>query len=130
MENYKQAFIEFMVDVGVLTFGDFTTKSGRKTPYFVNTGKYRTGAQLAQLSKFYADAILQRSRQEGVEEALEFDLLFGPAYKGILLAGSTAMTLSQVANKDVGFCFNRKEVKDHGEGGRLSVKFPRTAIGY
>lgn len=111
MEPYKAKFIEFMVRSNVLVFGDFTAKSGRKTPYFVNTGKYRTGNQLRILAGFYADAI-QRHFGTG------FDVLFGPAYKGIPLAAATAMALAE-RGQDVGFAFNRKEVKDHGEGGNL-----------
>ena len=111
MEAYKREFIEFMVRCEVLTFGDFTTKSGRKTPYFVNTGKYRSGTQIARLGEFYADAI-QGRLSEG------YDVLFGPAYKGIPLAVTTAAALAS-RGKDVGFCFNRKEAKDHGEGGVL-----------
>lgn len=110
MESYKKQFIDFMMEVGVLTFGDFTTKSGRKTPYFVNTGLYRTGSQLSRLGKFYADAV----EASGVE----CDVLFGPAYKGIPLVVTTAMALNERGH-DVAFCFNRKEVKDHGEGGSL-----------
>jgi orotate phosphoribosyltransferase len=110
LPEYKQAFIEFMVRSQVLTFGDFVTKSGRQTPFFINTGRYRTGAQLAQLGGFYADAI----EASGVE----FDFLFGPAYKGIPLVVATAMALS-ARGRDVPFCFNRKEAKDHGEGGVL-----------
>ncbi len=111
MQAYKQAFIEFMVQSQVLTFGDFTTKSGRKTPYFVNTGRYRTGAQLARLGEFYAAAATEGLGQD-------FDLLFGPAYKGIPLVTATAQVLAG-QGRDVPFCFNRKEAKDHGEGGRL-----------
>lgn len=111
MEQYKQDFIEFMVRSSVLTFGDFTTKSGRKTPFFVNTGKYRTGAQMRTLAGFYADAIL-------AHPSLSFSVLFGPAYKGITLAVATAMEFS-TRGRDVAFCFNRKEAKDHGEGGTL-----------
>jgi orotate phosphoribosyltransferase len=111
MESYKREFVEFMVRAGVLTFGDFTAKSGRKTPYFVNTGKYRTGAQLRALARFYANTIER-------EFADRFDVLFGPAYKGIPLATATAMTLAERGH-DAGFCFNRKEAKDHGEGGTL-----------
>jgi orotate phosphoribosyltransferase len=110
LPSYKQAFIEFMVRSQVLTFGDFVTKSGRATPFFINTGRYRTGAQLQQLGSFYADAI----EASGVE----FDFLFGPAYKGIPLVVATAMALS-ARGRDVPFCFNRKEAKDHGEGGIL-----------
>jgi orotate phosphoribosyltransferase len=110
MEGYKQSFIEFMVSAEVLTFGDFTAKSGRKTPYFVNAGKYRTGQQMRQLAGYYADAI--------VGQNLQFDVLFGPAYKGIPLAVAIAMTLAE-RGLDVPFCFDRKEAKDHGEGGKL-----------
>lgn len=110
MESYKQDFIDFMVDVGVLTFGDFTTKSGRKTPYFVNTGLYRQGSQLERLGRYYADTI--------EASQLEFDVLFGPAYKGIPLVVTTSMALN-ARGRDVAFCFNRKEAKDHGEGGSL-----------
>lgn len=111
METYKQEFIEFMVGAGVLTFGDFITKSGRKTPYFVNTGNYRTGSQISALGDYYAAAI-QASGES-------FDLLFGPAYKGIPLAVSAASSLYRNYQIDVPFCFNRKEEKDHGEGGSL-----------
>ena len=110
MEMYKQEFIDFMVEVGVLTFGDFTAKSGRKTPYFVNAGKYRTGSQLDRLGSFYADTI--------EASQLEFDVLFGPAYKGIPLVVTTSMALNK-RGRDVAFCFNRKEAKDHGEGGSI-----------
>jgi orotate phosphoribosyltransferase len=96
----------------VLTFGDFTAKSGRKTPYFVNTGRYRTGAHIARLARFYAQAI---RHQLGTG----FDVLFGPAYKGIPLVVATAMALYEDHGQEVGYCFNRKEEKDHGEGGVL-----------
>ena len=111
MQQYKRDFIDFMMEVGVLTFGDFTTKSGRKTPYFVNTGLYRTGSQLQRLGEFYANAIL-------AELGTDFDVLFGPAYKGIPLVSTTSVALHN-NGKDVAFCFNRKEAKDHGEGGSL-----------
>ena len=101
-----------MVACEVLTFGDFVTKSGRKTPFFVNTGKYRTGEQIAKLGEFYAESIMENTKGE-------FDVLFGPAYKGIPLAVSTAIALDAKYGKNVSFCFNRKEVKDHGEGGNL-----------
>ena len=111
MEQYKRDFIDFMIDCDVLTFGDFVTKSGRPTPYFVQTGKYRTGGQIRRLGEFYADAI-QANFGAG------FDVLFGPAYKGIPLAVETAGALA-ARGQDVGFMFNRKEAKDHGEGGVL-----------
>lgn len=110
MQSYKPSFIEFMLRNGVLQFGDFVTKSGRSTPYFINTGRYRTGTQMRMLARFYADAIETRG--------VEFDFLFGPAYKGIPLVVAIAMELSE-RGRDVPFCFNRKEVKDHGEGGWL-----------
>ena len=112
MESYKKEFIEFMVRSGVLTFGDFTTKSGRKTPYFVNTGNYKTGAQAAKLGEFYAKAIKEHIKEE-------IDVLFGPAYKGIPLAVATSMALATQHDTDVNYCFNRKEEKDHGEGGKM-----------
>ncbi|MDD6205151.1 MAG: orotate phosphoribosyltransferase [Firmicutes bacterium] len=109
--SYKQEFIEFMVRSGVLTFGDFITKSGRRTPYFINTGNYRTGYQAAKLGEFYARCIH--------ESGAEPDLLYGPAYKGIPLAVACASSLYTLYGKDVQYCFNRKEAKDHGEGGLL-----------
>ncbi|MBQ1273956.1 MAG: orotate phosphoribosyltransferase [Cellulosilyticum sp.] len=112
MEQYKKEFIEFMVRSGVLTFGDFTTKSGRKTPYFVNTGNYKTGAQAAKLGEFYAKAIKEHIKED-------IDVLFGPAYKGIPLAVATSMALATQHDTDVNYCFNRKEEKDHGEGGKM-----------
>jgi orotate phosphoribosyltransferase len=111
MDLYQREFIEFMVRAGVLTFGDFTAKSGRKTPYFVNTGKYRTGSHLRYLARAYAVAIENRLKRD-------FDVLFGPAYKGIPLVTATSIELAERGH-DVGFCFNRKEAKDHGEGGTL-----------
>ena len=108
--SYKEAFITFMVRSGVLTFGDFTTKSGRKTPYFVNTGNYKTGAQAAKLGDYYA-ACIQQNLPDGV------DCLFGPAYKGIPLAVAAASSLYRNFDRDLPYCFNRKEAKDHGEGG-------------
>ena len=112
MESYKQQFIEFMIDCNVLKFGDFITKSGRKTPFFVNTGFYRTGAQLRQLGQYYARAINSAF-------GLDFDVLFGPAYKGIPLSVTTAIALSEEFNADIRYCSNRKEVKDHGDKGIL-----------
>lgn len=114
--SYKNDFIRFMADSGVLTFGDFTLKSGRKAPYFINTGNYKTGAQLAKLGGFYADCIK--------ENGIEAECLFGPAYKGIPLASCAAMALAQKYDMDVSFCFDRKEVKDHGEGGLFVGKQP------
>jgi len=109
---YQEEFIHFMVRSGVLTFGDFVTKSGRKTPYFVNTGNYKTGSQAARLGDYYA-ACIQEHLPEGV------DALFGPAYKGIPLVVAAASSLYRVYGRDLPYCFNRKEVKDHGEGGSL-----------
>ncbi len=110
--TYQEAFITFMVRSGVLTFGDFTTKSGRKTPYFINTGNYKTGAQVSQLGEYYA-ACIQENLPQGV------DCLFGPAYKGIPLAVAAASGLYRKYGRDLPYCFNRKEVKDHGEGGSM-----------
>ena len=110
--TYKEEFITFMVRSGVLTFGDFTTKSGRKTPYFINTGNYKTGAQAAKLGDYYA-ACIQEHFPEGI------DCLFGPAYKGIPLAVSAASSLYRNYGRDLPYCFNRKEAKDHGEGGSM-----------
>lgn len=112
MEQYKKEFIEFMVDCGVLKFGDFVTKSGRKTPFFVNTGFYRTGFQLRRLGEYYARAI------ETVY-GHEFDVLFGPAYKGIPLSVAASMAMSELYEADIRYCSNRKEVKDHGDKGIL-----------
>ena len=111
MENYKKAFIDFMIECEVLKFGDFVTKSGRKTPFFVNTGFYRSGAQLSKLGKYYAKAIRGAFGDN-------FDILFGPAYKGIPLSVATSMALSE-EGVDVKYCSNRKEVKDHGDKGIL-----------
>lgn len=112
VETYKQEFIRFMKESGVLTFGDFVTKSGRRTPYFVNTGNYRTGSQLMKLGRYYAECI-----KNSVGD--DFDVLFGPAYKGIPLAAVTAASLYGSFGLDKTYCFNRKEAKDHGEGGTL-----------
>lgn len=106
----KREFIEFMMSADVLRFGNFVTKSGRNTPYFVNTGNYRTGKQLATLGKFYARLIHETLGDQ-------FDAMFGPAYKGIPLAAVTASTLAQEYDLDKPYFFNRKEEKDHGEGG-------------
>ena len=112
--TYQEAFIEFMVRAGVLTFGDFTTKSGRKTPYFINTGNYNTGAQADELGNYYAACI-----HEHLEEAGGADVLFGPAYKGIPLVVTAAASLYRNYKEDYPYCFNRKEAKDHGEGGNM-----------
>lgn len=112
MERYKQEFIEFMVDCQVLKFGDFVTKSGRKTPFFVNTGFYRTGSQLKKLGEYYAEAINNKF-------GLDFDVLFGPAYKGIPLSVTASIAIADKYNKDIKYCSNRKEVKDHGDTGIL-----------
>ena len=112
MEQYKKEFIEFMVDCNVLKFGDFVTKSGRKTPFFVNTGFYRTGAQLVKLGEYYARAIKDKY-------GLDFDILFGPAYKGIPLSVAATMGISSLFGADIKYCSNRKEIKDHGDKGIL-----------
>jgi orotate phosphoribosyltransferase len=110
MADLKQEFIAFCIDSGVLRFGSFVTKSGRTTPYFFNAGLFDTGAKLDRLAGFYARSILR--------SGLAFDMLFGPAYKGIALAAGTAMALAR-EGRDVPFAFNRKEAKDHGEGGSV-----------
>ena len=112
MQDYKEEFIEFMVNAGVLKFGEFTLKSGRKSPFFMNAGLYTTGSQLERLGEFYARAIHDRY-------GLDFDVLFGPAYKGIPLAVATVTAISRLYGKDVRYCCNRKEVKDHGDTGIL-----------
>ena len=110
--SYKSEFIRFMCESKVLGFGEFTLKSGRVAPYFINTGNYRTGAQIAKLGGYYA-ACMQ-------ENQVAADALFGPAYKGIPLAVATAIALSGQYGRDVNYCFNRKEAKDHGEGGVMA----------
>ena len=112
--TYTEEFIRFMVDCGVLTFGSFTLKSGRIAPYFINTGNYKTGKQLAQLGKYYAACIQ--------ENGIAVDTLFGPAYKGIPLSVSAAVALANDYGVEVNYCFDRKEVKDHGEGGMFVGK--------
>lgn len=112
MKAYKKEFINFMIECGVLTFGDFVTKSGRKTPFFVNTGNYQTGSQLKRLGEFYAEAIKENF-------ADDYDVLFGPAYKGIPLSVTASIALSSSFDIDVRYCSNRKEVKDHGDTGIL-----------
>ena len=112
MEAYKQDFIEIMVESDVLKFGEFTLKSGRKSPFFMNAGAYVTGTQLRRLGEYYAKAIHDHY-------GLEFDVLFGPAYKGIPLSVATTMAISELYGKDIRYCSNRKEVKDHGDTGIL-----------
>lgn len=107
--TYKQQFIKFMVENGVLKFGEFTLKSGRKAPYFINTGNYKSGAQLSRLGDYYAQCI--------ADNKIQAETLVGPAYKGIPLAVTTAVALYANHNADLNYCFDRKEVKDHGEGG-------------
>ncbi len=109
MQDYQRDFIDFALQVGVLRFGEFTLKSGRKSPYFFNAGLFNTGGALARLGRFYAQAI--------VDSGIAFDVLFGPAYKGIPLAAVAAAALYDVHGRDVAYAFNRKEAKDHGEGG-------------
>ena len=111
MQPYQQQFLQFAIAKQVLKFGEFTLKSGRVSPYFFNAGNFQTGADLAKLAAAYADAI--------VEANFEFDVLFGPAYKGIPLAAATAVALYERHQIDIPWCFNRKEVKDHGEGGSI-----------
>lgn len=109
MENYQKEFIQFAIEVGVLKFGKFTLKSGRKSPYFFNSGLFNSGKSLSMLGQFYAQAI--------EKEKVVFDVLYGPAYKGIPLAAATSIALSNNFLRDVPYAFNRKEAKDHGEGG-------------
>jgi orotate phosphoribosyltransferase len=111
MNDYKSDFLQFAIDAGVLKFGEFTLKSGRVSPYFFNAGLFNSGGHLARLGRFYAQAI--------VESGLDFDILFGPAYKGIPLASAAAIALFDHHGRDLPWCFNRKEAKDHGEGGNL-----------
>lgn len=112
MESYKQEFIEFMVDSQVLKFGEFTLKSGRKSPFFMNAGAYVTGAQLKKLGEYYAKAIHDNYGDD-------FDVLFGPAYKGIPLSVAATIAYSELYGKEIRYCSNRKEVKDHGDVGIL-----------
>jgi len=112
MEQYKQEFIEFMVDSQVLKFGEFILKSGRKSPFFMNAGAYVTGAQLRKLGEYYAKAIHDNYGDD-------FDVLFGPAYKGIPLSVATTIAYSELYGKEIRYCSNRKEVKDHGDVGIL-----------
>lgn len=111
MQAYQRDFIRFAIDRGVLRFGEFTLKSGRTSPYFFNAGLFNSGSALARLGRYYAAAV--------VDSGLSFDVLFGPAYKGIPLAAATAVALAEHHDLDLPWCFNRKEAKDHGEGGSL-----------
>ncbi len=111
MQDYKREFIEFAIENNVLRFGQFTLKSGRISPYFFNAGLFNTGEHLTRLSRFYAAAIQ--------DSGIEFDTLFGPAYKGIPLAATTAVALYDRHQRNIPYCFNRKEAKDHGEGGNI-----------
>ncbi|EOX4833348.1 orotate phosphoribosyltransferase [Vibrio sp. D415a] len=111
MKAYQREFIEFALEKEVLKFGEFTLKSGRKSPYFFNAGLFNTGRDLARLGRFYAAAL--------ADSGIEFDVLFGPAYKGIPIATTTAVALADHHDIDTPYCFNRKEAKDHGEGGKL-----------
>ncbi|WP_461538215.1 orotate phosphoribosyltransferase [Spongorhabdus nitratireducens] len=111
MADFRQDFIRFALDRNVLKFGEFTLKSGRTSPYFFNAGVFNTGGALARLGRFYADTL--------VHSGVEFDVLFGPAYKGIPLAAATSIALAEHHGIDIPWCFNRKEAKDHGEGGNL-----------
>ncbi|ENG8010031.1 orotate phosphoribosyltransferase [Vibrio alginolyticus] len=111
MKAYQREFIEFALEKEVLKFGEFTLKSGRKSPYFFNAGLFNTGRDLARLGRFYAAAL--------ADSGIEFDVLFGPAYKGIPIATTTAVALADHHEVDTPYCFNRKEAKDHGEGGNL-----------
>lgn len=111
MQAYQRDFIRFAIERGVLRFGEFTLKSGRTSPYFFNAGLFNSGSALAQLGRFYATAV--------VDSGIDFDVIFGPAYKGIPLAAATAISLAEHHGRDLPWCFNRKEAKDHGEGGTL-----------
>ena len=111
MKNYQHEFIDFAINAGVLRFGEFTLKSGRISPYFFNAGLFNNGEQLARLGRFYAQAI--------TDSKVAFDVLFGPAYKGIPLAAAASIALADHHQRNVPWCFNRKEAKDHGEGGKL-----------
>jgi len=111
LQNYQREFLDFAIDIGVLRFGQFTLKSGRDNPYMFNTGWFNTGASLAKLGQYYAQTI--------VDSGIEFDVLYGPAYKGIPLAAATSIALAIEYNIDIPYAFNRKEIKDHAEGGLI-----------
>ena len=111
MEQYQNDFVDFMLEIGALKFGEFTLKSGRVSPYFFNAGQFNQGNHLSQLGQFYAQAI--------EASGIKFDVLFGPAYKGIPLVAATAIALNESFNRSVPYSFNRKEAKDHGEGGNI-----------
>jgi orotate phosphoribosyltransferase len=111
MKTYQHEFIDFAIGAGVLRFGEFTLKSGRTSPYFFNAGLFNTGEHLARLGRFYARAI--------ADSGIDFDVLFGPAYKGIPLAAAASIALADHHDRNIPWCFNRKEAKDHGEGGNL-----------
>ncbi|HEX5339695.1 MAG TPA: orotate phosphoribosyltransferase [Gammaproteobacteria bacterium] len=111
MQSYRHEFLDFALQRGVLRFGEFTLKSGRSSPYFFNAGLFNSGAMLAALGRFYAQAVM--------DSGIQFDTLFGPAYKGIPLVSVTAAALAEQHGRDLPWCFNRKETKDHGEGGKL-----------
>ena len=115
MEQYQNDFVDFMLEIGALKFGEFTLKSGRVSPYFFNAGQFNQGSHLSQLGQFYAQAI--------EASGIKFDVLFGPAYKGIPLVTATAIALNESFNRSVPYSFNRKEAKDHGEGGNI-VGYP------
>lgn len=119
MEQYKKDFIEFMVESNVLTFGDFVTKSGRKTPFFINAGNFRTGSQLKKLGEFYSRAIHDNIGRN-------FDILFGPAYKGIPLSVATSIAFDNMYGVEIGYSSNRKEIKDHGDTGILLGSKPKS----
>ncbi len=109
MQDYQREFLDFAIDVGVLRFGEFTLKSGRLSPYFFNSGLFNTGSSLARLGRYYAQAVM--------DSGIEFDMIYGPAYKGIPLAAALAIALADHHTRDLPYAFNRKEAKDHGEGG-------------